>query len=151
MSKEEKTTTVAPTVLTEKVAAFKLIARNSLRMKLISARLSKVAGLEDDLKTLDEQKEEIDHAIKVENYEISKLDTEHPDFEDTKKSKTELVTEYTEDLKDLAEKIEETNKLLTEQKEAIAKIESGETKVCLDSLNDLVSEMVRQSAIVKVD
>lgn len=149
MSKEN-TTTEAPTELTTKVAAFKVIARNSLRMGLISKRLSKVAGLEDDLKSLDEQKAVIDHAIKVENYEISKLDTDHPNFEDTKKLKTELVKEYTQDLESLAKEVEETNKLLTEQKEAIAKIENGETKVSLDELNSLVDEMVRQSAVIKV-
>ena len=48
-TKTTTNTTPAPTALTEKVAAFKLIARDSLRMELISKRLSKVANLEADL------------------------------------------------------------------------------------------------------
>lgn len=151
MSKENTNVAAAPTVLTEKVAAFKLIARDSLRMGLISARLTKVANLESDLAIFDKEKTDINHDIKVENYEISKLDTEHPDYEETKKGKTELVTDLTKALEGIAKNVEETNKLITEQKEAIAKIENGETKVSLDELNSLVDEMVRQSAVVKVD
>lgn len=147
MSKENEN---AKGSLAEKVAAYKLIARDSLRMALISPRLSKVASLEDTLKSLAETKAEVDHEILVENYEISKLDTAHPNYDKTKARKEETVKNYTTELEGLAKRVEETNKAIEEQKEAISKIEKGETKVSLDALNDLVDEMIRKDAVSKV-
>ena len=150
MSKENENATVKGAAsLAEKVASYKLIARDSLRMGLISPRLSKVASLEDSLISFGKQKDEIDHEVKVENYEISKLDTDHPNFDKTKAAKEETVKNYTKELEAVAKAVEDTNKLITEQKEAIAKIESGETKVSLDALNDLVDEMLRNDAVSK--
>ena len=136
--------------LEEKVAAFKLIARNSLRMNLVSGRLSKVGRLEEELAILAKRKESLDHEVKVENYEISVLDANHPNYDKRKTAKEENVKEYTDSLTDLAKEVEAVEKRITEQKEAIAKIESGETKVCLEDLNDLVASMVRQDALNQV-
>lgn len=133
--------------LAEKVAAYKLIARDSLRAELISARQSKVAHLEEHVADLNQNKADLDLDMKVEVYEISKLDTEHPLFDKTKAAKEETVKFITERLESNAKMLEETNKAITEQNEAIAKIESGETKVSLERLNALVEDMVRQNAL----
>jgi chromosome segregation ATPase len=150
MSNENENTTKKGAALTEKVAKYKLIARDSLRMALISPRLSRIAGLEDTLASLAKTKTEVDHEILVENYEISKLDTNHPNYEKTKTRKEETVKNFTSELESLAKQVEEVNKSITEQKEAITKIENGETKVSLDALNDLVDEMLRNDAVTKV-
>lgn len=119
-------------------------------MALISPRLSKVTGLEDTLASLAKTKTEVEFEVTVENYEVSKLDTSHPNYEKTKTRKEDRVKNYTSELESIAKQVEEVNKSVTEQKEAITKIESGETKVSLESLNDLVDELVRQDAVSQV-
>lgn len=136
--------------LTEKVAAYKLIARESLRMALISPRLSRISSYEEDLASKAEIKKELEHEIAVINYETLKLDTEHPNYEKNKTRKDESLKSYTESLENLDKNVEEVNKLITEQKEAIAKIESGETKVSKDALNDLVEAMISKDALNQV-
>lgn len=150
MSNEKKAEAKGGSTLAEKVAAFKLIARNSLRMGLISPRLTRVSTYEDTLASLAESKKEVEFDLSVKNYEISKLDTGHPRYEKTKTSKEETVKYLNERLESITKQVEETNKLITEQKEAVTKIESGETKVSKDELNDLVDEMVRADAVSQV-
>ncbi|MEK6884615.1 MAG: hypothetical protein AABY22_33590 [Nanoarchaeota archaeon] len=136
--------------LEEKVAAYKLVARDALRMELINPRLTNVADLEGNLKSANEKTTNLEFDVKVENYELSKLDTEHPNFEKRKVRKEET-------LKSLATSIEENKKFVTEiekeiaeEKAAIAKIESGETKVSLENLNSLVDKLIRQDALNQV-
>lgn len=136
--------------LSVKVAAFKLIARDALRMNLITPRLSRISGLENDIKELNDQKTKVEHFIVVENYELSKLDTAHPDYADNKKSKEESVKILTEESAAITKHIEDTNKVMTEEKDGIAKIESGETKVSLDALNEMVERLVKQDALNQV-
>lgn len=139
--------TKAPLTLAEKVAKYKLIARESLRMQLISARLTRIANLEEQAKATTKCKENIEHWILVDKYELSKLDTEHPDYEAHKKDKEESI-KYNEDKLTAHDKeLEDIQKLITEQQEGIAKIESGETKVSLEALNALVDEMLTQDAL----
>ena len=136
--------------LVAKLENYKKIAREGLRMNLISPRLSRIAGLETDVKNVQEDINDNEHQIKVENYEISKLDTEHPNYDKKKESKELNVKHYTESNERLVKNMEETNKLIAEQRENIAKIESGETKVSLDELNSLVEDMVKQDVLNKV-
>lgn len=119
-------------------------------MGLISPRLARISGYEDGLATLAETKKDVEEELTVENYEISKLDTEHPRYAKTKEDKEGTVKYLNERLEGITKQVEETNKLITEQKEAIAKIESGETKVSKDALNDLVDEMIRGNAVAQV-
>ena len=133
--------------LKEKVANYKLLAREALRMELITPRLSKIANLEVSVKSVEECKANLEHEILVENYEISKLDTEHPDYKDFKAEKEEAVKSYTEEVAVHVKGLEELAKEIADQKDGIAKIESGEVKVSLDALNDLVSKMIEQDAL----
>ena len=135
------------TALAEKVAAFKLIARNSLRMALISPRQARISAYEDTLASLAETKKQVELDLTVENYEIGTLDANHPLYEKKKAAKEETVKFLNERLESIAKQVEDTNKLITEQNEAIAKIESGETKVSKDELNALVDEMIRADAV----
>lgn len=141
------TETIKASTLEEKVAAYKLIARDSLRMGLISPRLSKITRYENELLDIAEDRKNLEHLIKVETYEISKLDTEHPNYEDRKKTKEDYLKGMTERLPSYDKQVEDVNKLITEQKEGIAKIESGETKVSADALADLVDAMISKAAL----
>ena len=140
----ENTTPV--TVLTDKVNAFKNIARNALRMELISPRLTKISSLEGDLADIAKDVDRVTHDNLVENYESSVLDQNHPDYAETKKAKEAIVTANTEYLADLAKSKTEIEKAIAEQKDGIQKIETGETKVSLDRLNETVDKLVSSFA-----
>ena len=146
MENKVNATGTSSTVLTDKVNELKVIARNSLRMQLISPRLTKIGELEGEVVSTNKEIDEVKHEVLVENYEISKLDTEHPDYAKTKADKEQVVKDDTTTLENLAKSIVEINKEIDEQKASIAKIENGETKVSLDALNDLVSKLVTTSS-----
>lgn len=136
----------APTVLTEQVEKLKLIARNSLRMELISPRLTKISETESTIISLQKQINDANHIIKVENYEISKLDTEHPDYLDKKATKEEKIEFQTNNTKFYTEIIIEKQKEIEDQQQKISKIETGETKVSQEKLNDIVALLILESS-----
>ena len=130
------------TPLTDTVKDIKLIARDSLRMNLISPRLSKISEFEIKIQESDTQIEKYTHKIDVLEYEISKLDTEHPDYQKTKENKEEIIKEFTKEITSTKEYIEEQTKQITNQIEKITNIESGETKVSKDALASLVDTLI---------
>lgn len=138
------------TVLSAKVAQFKLDAREALRMELISPRLARVSSYEDKIKNIVEAKEAHDHDIVVETYEISALDKNHPDYADTLEEREEDLESLKESLPQFAEDIKEVEKLIEEQKEAIQDIEHGKTLVSACALKELVNGMIERDAIVTV-
>lgn len=132
--------------LENKVAGFKIIARNALRMKLISPRLSNIAEIETSIKDTNDCKARLEHDLKVAIYEKSKLDTAHPNFEADNKTADEFIADIKKSIEDHTKTAEEVAKQIDEQKKKIAMIEAGETKVSLEDLNDLVEKMIKQDA-----
>jgi len=140
----------AKVTLTGKVEKFKLIARDALRMALIAPRLTKVASIETEIKDNTTGKADLSHNIAVLTYELSKLDTAHPNYATTKADTEEAIKEFSEHLTCFDTQDKDLKELLAEQKDSIAKIESGETKVSLDLLNDLVAKMIEADALESV-
>ncbi len=138
------------TVLTDKVAAFKLIARDALRMNLIVPRLSVITGLENDVKSFNDDIATINKEIDVETYEIGVLDVNHPNYSVRKESKEKKIADKKDLIAEITKHLEVCNKAIEEQKNGIAKIEAGETKVSLDALNDLVATLIKQDAIAQI-
>ena len=136
--------------LQKKVEAFKLIARDALRADLISPRLTRVTGYENDIVEINASKARVEHKVEVLTYEISVLDKNHPDYAETLKADQDYLKTVTDSLPAFDKQVEEVTAKIKEQNDAIAKIVSGETKVCLDSLNALVDEMVRKDALNQV-
>jgi len=132
--------------LETKVADFKIIARNALRMKLISPRLSNIAEIEASIKDTNDCKARLEHDLKVAEYEKSKLDTAHPNFEVDNKAADEFIVDIKKAIEDHTKTAEEVATQIDEQKKKIAMIEAGETKVSLEDLNDLVEKMIKQDA-----
>lgn len=137
-------------VLQEKVTEFKLIARNSLRMELINPRLTRIGQLETSIKDVEKEVENQKHDKLVTEYERTKLDKEHPDYEKKDKHKEEHLKHITENLENLKKEKEGYLKQIEEQTEGITKIESGETLVSQDALDNLVNQMVEQTALIQV-
>ena len=143
----ENTTT---NVLANKVNNFKVIARNALRMNLISPRLSKIADYENQSADINKDINTTNHTLLVEKYEISKLDTAHPNYAERLADKEARIKTLTKSIEFYNKNIEEINKLIVEQNKKITAIEIGETKVSLDNLNDLVEKMIKQDAYAQI-
>ena len=139
----------APVVLTEKVKALKLIAREALRMELISPRLAEIGRLEKEIAEANDETKILQKGIDIANYKVarlSRLDADHPDFENLKKFQEEIAIDYLKDIETLNKRIENLNKEILTQKEAIAKIETGETLVSAEDLANLVDKLILQDA-----
>ena len=138
------------TTLTNKIARLKIVARDMLRAKLINPRLSKINELEANIKNLNAYKADLKLDLDTEIYEISKLDVDHPKYDKTKAKKEEYVKSLSEVIAEKDKENVEIEKMIAEQKEKIQKIETGETKVSLEDLNDLVDTLLRQDALNQV-
>ena len=132
--------------LEAKVAQFKLIARDALRAKLISPRLSNIATIENNIKDSNDNIAKTNHKIAVEKYEVSVMDVKHPDYAERLEARKNNIPNYESIIKSLKESIETYTKAIEEQKKGIALIESGETKFSLDALNDLVEKLINEDA-----
>lgn len=139
----------APVVLTEKVKALKLIAREALRMELISPRLAEIGRLEKEIAEANDETKILQKGIDITNYKVarlSRLDADHPDFENLKKFQEDRAIDYIKDIETLNKRIENLNKGILTQKEAIAKIETGETLINAEDLANLVNKLILQDA-----
>jgi len=138
------------TTLEASVAAFKVIARDALRMNLISPRLSKITELENEIKDTQECEAQNAHFKLVTEYELSVSDKNHPDYEDRKKESEEDIKASEEVTKQHADVVAAIEKEIADQKEGIEKIKSGETKVSLEALNELTEKLIKQDALNQV-
>lgn len=134
------------TTLESKVAQFKNIARNALRMNLISNRLTKISALENEIQNTLKTIENYNHNVLVESYEIEHSDKLHPNYQSKITQKQKNITENTKIINSYQENIKYLNSLITKEKEGISKIESEETKVSLEELNTLVEKLILQDA-----
>ena len=150
MQKETKNTEVteAELVLTPQIDKIKLIARDALRMELISPRLTKISVLEAAIKEAKEYQELVKKDIEVIEYEFTKEDTNHPRYNEKDstenkeiriKNKNEMLEEYSALIKGYEEKIEN-------QREGIRKIEAGKTLVSSAELSNLVEVLIEQDS-----
>jgi chromosome segregation ATPase len=129
------------------VKSLKATGRDFLRIDLIKARLSKIAGLESDIKGINECIANMEKELAQTKYDLSKVDTANPSCDD-------LTATYNQIVKDLLLEIEEHNKAIADiqleikdQQEGITKIETGETKVSIDKLNSYVDEVLKDLSI----
>ena len=137
-------------VLTGKVEAFKLIARDALRMNLINPRLSRITSIEANIKLIQSDIKKVEHEINVVNYDIAKLDVSHPNFAATKERKEDTLKNLGSAIEPNTKEIAKMEKEIADQKAAILKIETGETKVSLEDLNDLTDRLIKQDALNQV-
>lgn len=142
--------TTGNVTLASKVAKFKVIARDALRMELINPRLSRIAELENRITNINEDIKNTNHALLVEKYEISKMDSDHPNHAERLAGKETRIKTLTESIEFSNKNIEEINKSIVEQNKGITAIETGETKVSLDCLNDLTDKLIKQDALNQV-
>ena len=138
------------TTLESKVADYKLIARQTLRMELISPRLTKIAELESEKKGYEDEVNNYNHRVVVEKYEKSVADKDQPDFKENQEQSDDSLAWLAKEIELANTGVTETQKAIDEQKKSLTAIETGETKVCLDRLNQLVDQMIEQDALASV-
>lgn len=105
--------------------------------------------MERKVKTIAEMSADRNHKINVAKYKIARLerfDAEHPDFKAIKEELEAFIRIYKEGIETLNKENENILKRIAEEKEAIAKIERGETKVCADRLEETVNKLIIQDA-----
>lgn len=133
--------------LKEKVQSFRNAARNILRLKMIANRFTSRFEVR---KAKNNAEAELD-AIKLEiatcNYEIAKLDNEHPKYAQKKEKLDESVKGLTEAAETVAKEIDAYDKSLAEIDEEISNIEKGEAKVNIESVDALVKEMIANMTV----
>jgi|ETNvirnome_2_300_1030623.scaffolds.fasta_scaffold01719_9 chromosome segregation ATPase len=136
--------------LTDQVTKFKIIARDSLRMILISTRLTTRSQIESIIKSIKEQITRTNKRIKVNTYELDKEDTNHPEFENTKKNYEASTKRYKKDIENYEKELKEEEKALEENEKGITAIEKGETKVNSEALAKLVADMATGHALDQI-
>lgn len=141
--------------LSQKVAKFRQIARDILRMveinKLVCS-LNKVklylASVEGPIKVA---QKEIDRT----KYALTKLDEADPDYTKKKEHLEKDLADRESFLVEVTEKVEKDkvalNKELVELTAEITKWETGENKVSLESLNALSKDLIFGSAKTSLD
>lgn len=142
------------------VSALKLVARDNLRMKLISRKLTQVSNLEqevtavkDSLKAYTERATAITKSLARVAYKLSKVEDANPDAVEMRKDLAEdtkmLERDLARNVKDeaeakvaVAETVTKLEEAIKDQNDKIALIEKGETKVSLDELNELTDTLL---------
>lgn len=137
--------TTEPTLST-KVKDLRVKARNILRMKWIEKVLESINLLETKITNYTKLTEESKKYLTTRKYELAKLDTEHPDYKETKERNSQRLKEIQEvtdeQLKTYAKKTEETQELIQTKQTLITNIESGEKKVSLEELNEMTNTLI---------
>jgi hypothetical protein len=132
--------------LSQKVAKFRELARDILRMNEINELLSQITQWNIQISKVNKLADEAKLELKRAEYKLSKLDALDPDFDQKSKRASKEVSEREEEA-DAAEKqanktAENANKSIEDLKLEITKWESGENKVSLDSLEELSNKLI---------
>ena len=131
--------------LKDTVQSFRDKAREVLRMEMISDLLQDLFYADKNMSNVVKSREQIEKEEAVLNYELGKLDKDHPNYEQSKENK-EKKLKYTEEEKETNEKAKErAQKEINAINKDIEKIESGETPVSIDAVKALTDKFISQS------
>lgn len=145
-NKEKIDLTTVEFTIKNRVEKFKKIAREALRAELISPRLTKIAKYENQIEGIEDTIEKIKHRIKTHEYEITKLDTEHPNYTNRKTDLEDSIKYNKKDIEIWEKEIKNIENEIEEQKQGIARIETGKTKVSLEKLNAFTEDLIIENA-----
>lgn len=111
------------------------------RMVTISNSVRAITGYKKNIVDMKKEEEVLD-------YNVSKLDKDHPNYEEDKKRADIRLKENKKELKDNIEKAEKNIKreeeTIEKANEEIVKIEKGETLISLDRLNQESTETIEK-------
>lgn len=131
------------TNLNATVSTLREIARDGLRMDLISARRSKITSLNAEKDSLNRILADYKLDIATSNYEMAAVPTDHPRKADKVKEYTDAVEYVTKRVKETEEALTAVDARIKEQDEGISKLESGETKVSMELLESNTARLIK--------
>lgn len=126
------------------VDALKNIARDGLRMELVSKTQTKLAEVVSAIQEIKTTIMSFQKDIARANFAIDQLVEADPDFEEKKKEEGADIECLNKEIKNAEETIVELEKAKTEIEEKITKIEAGEIKVSLEKLNEMTSVLIKE-------
>lgn len=139
----EKTT---PVFLNDLVARVKIIARNTLRAKLVASVQTDIYGLENDLKDIKEEIAENEKTIRIQNFKLARLEDEDPEIKDKTERYEKATKEANETISNLKKEVERLEKDLKEKTKRIEEIAEGKVKVSADDLAALTEKLLVENA-----
>ena len=125
-----------------KVQTFRDKAREILRMRMISDLLQQL--FRDDCRMTNAQKglAEEEKQLEIARYNQSKLDEKHPSFATQTETSEKTLKCAEARIKNVQKMIEQEEEAKNETLAEIAKVETGEVKVSIESVKRLTDEMV---------
>lgn len=125
-----------------KVESARSQAREILRAQRINSLLQ---DLFHDTQCLNETTKDLDTAtkrLKGYEYDLTKLDTDHPLYEDRKKDLELRIVDTNTDITNVTKRLESCQKVVDATNARIAKVETGETLISIDAIKELTDELL---------
>jgi len=153
----------AKSTLREKTQNFRDKARRILRMEMINEILQEIFQVNKELnfatkrvEGLTETEASAEKIVARAEYKMSKLDGDDPDYEEKivkatafveteTKRQAEILEQINSDIKFNKKKIEDYTKQIEGLDKEVEAVESGETKVSIDEMNDLAQTLIAKS------
>jgi len=137
------------------VEKLKIIARDGLRMNMVSRVQTQISDIEKNINEHTENVMNLKKDIARENFAETQLVEADPDFAEKK----EYIKKGVEMIEKLIvsenEKIQKLNELKDEKVKKIESIQNGEIKVSIDELNEktneLINEITKSTAVKAVE
>ena len=122
------------------ISSLREIARDMRRLEKTEDLRNKRAAAEAEDKTANSNLVFFKKQLAAETYDLSKLDTAHPLFEDKKNELEESIKHLNETLKRAEETATNTKKAVEDLNKQITDVQSGEWKCNLEDLDSIVKE-----------
>lgn len=131
--------------LREKVQETRDSASEIAKMLMINNLLQEVFYANKRVLEAQDAVKNTEKSIKTINYEVTKLDAEHPNFTQKKEYKEKEVTSLEKELECLNKSVENANKELERLNKEISKVEQGETKIMISDVKDYSDQLMKPS------
>lgn len=128
--------------LRDQVQAMRDSAREQLRMVMIENELQSRFEIEKNLNSANKMLEQNAHLQAVANYKLTKLDELDPDFQTKKEVQEEALKDLAQQKENLEKEAARYQAELDKSDEQITKIESGEVKVSIEEVDELVKKKI---------
>lgn len=127
----------------ETVSTVREIARDGLRLQAVNRFRADLLEVEISKGMVADSRKEIEKDTARAEYNLSKVDSANPDFENITKSLQEDLKYLNEQLESNGKTSENLDKKAEEINKKIDAVQSGETKISKDSLNDETARLLQ--------
>ena len=142
MPKTPATATPEADSLRNMVQTFRDKAKMILQAEMISNKLQELFNAKASVTETEKSIKNCEKTLEVINYDIKKLDKDHPYYDSRLETKEEMIKNAETDIKYYKESLERCVKCVTEINESITKIEAGEVKVSIERVKLYTDEMI---------